>query len=133
MPRTLWNKITLKFQVHRASIGAFLGILNSKSVGGFRFNKEADISDGLIDFIMVDSKIRKEKVRSFGSGLRIFKLFLRGVKSKRKLKHITHFIGDGARIELPDNVVWCIDGEKGDNGSREIKMLHHHIKVIVKE
>ena len=27
MPRTLWNKITLKFQVHSAIIGAFLGIL----------------------------------------------------------------------------------------------------------
>ena len=112
---------------------AFLGILNSKSVGGFRFNKEADISDGLIDFVIVESKVRKEKVRSFVSGLRILFMFLRGIKSKRNLKHVVHFVGDGAKIELPDNVIWCIDGEKGDTGSKTVEMLHHHINVIVKE
>ena len=112
---------------------AFVGILNSKSVGGFRFNKEADISDGLIDFVIVESKMSHEKPRSFGSGLRIFKMFLRGIKAKRNLKHIIHFVSDGATIELPDNVVWCIDGEKGDTGSKKVEMLHHHISVIVKE
>lgn len=112
---------------------AFLGILNSCSVGGFRFNKEADISDGLIDFVMVDSEVRKTKVKSIRSGLRIFKLFLRGIKKDHCLKHITHFVGDGAKVELPNDVVWCIDGEKGTTGSKEVTMLHHHVSVIVKE
>lgn len=111
---------------------AFLGVLNSRSVGGFRFNKEADISDGLIDFVMVDSSIHNEKVNSVFSSFRIFNLFLRGIKKKREIKHVTHFIATGARIELPDNVVWCIDGEKGDSGSKTIEMLHHHVKVIIK-
>lgn len=111
---------------------AFLGVLNSRSVGGFRFNKEADISDGLIDFVMVDSSIHKEKVNSVFSSFRIFNLFLKGIKKKREIKHVTHFIATGARIELPDNVVWCVDGEKGDSGSKTIEMLHHHVKVIIK-
>ncbi len=111
---------------------AFLGVLNSRSVGGFRFNKEADISDGLIDFVMVDSLIYKERVMSICSSFRIFNLFLRGIKKKRDVRHVTHFIATSAKIELSDNVVWCLDGEKGESGSKNIEMLHHHLKIITK-
>ena len=112
---------------------AILLVLNTRSVGGFKFNKEADISDGLIDIVMVDSAIYHSKVNSFLSSLRIIGMFLRGITKRRIMRHVTHLISTGVKIEIPDNCVWGIDGEKGESGSQTVEMLHHHLKVIIKE
>lgn len=111
---------------------ALLLVLNSCSVGGFKINKENDISDGLIDVVMVEASVRKEKVKSISSSLRIFGMFLKGIRRKRIMKHVTHLTTSGFKLEIPDEMVWCIDGEHGENGTKEISMLHHHVKVIIK-
>ena len=59
-------------------------------------------------------------------------MFLRGIKAKRNLKHIIHFVSDGATIELPDNVVWCIDGEKLKSDTNTFKIeIEKDFKILM--
>lgn len=99
-------------------------VLNSKSVGGIRFNKKGHLNDGLFDIILVKNGINK--------GLHnIAKLFLFGIRKKSEHKHFIYLNSSDITIKVSDDTQWCVDGEAGPNGEVRIQNLHQHIEIFV--
>lgn len=107
---------------------AILLILNSKSAGGFKLNRSADLNDGEVDVMLVPCKHKKIH---FVSILKVINVFLFGIKKfennkkfiYRKLSHFTLTTNSGACIN--------IDGEKSDSGEFEFKVLRQALQIIV--
>ncbi|MDL2291971.1 YegS/Rv2252/BmrU family lipid kinase [Acholeplasma sp. OttesenSCG-928-E16] len=100
-------------------------ILNSKKVAGFtlRFYSEAKMNDGLLE-------MRLLKAFGFFNMLKIIFFFLfagtRGIRDK-------HLISRNFEVEMPSNVGWNIDGEKGPSGNVFIKTHKEAIEFFVSE
>lgn len=46
-------------------------------------------------------------------------------------KNLLRFKGERLRFEVPDDVVWNYDGEKGASGSIDIEVLHRKVPLLV--
>ena len=66
------------------------------------------------------------RVRAFFG---IIGLFIHGAgfESKRLLR----LYGEQITIETDDEVVWDLDGEKGDTGNTQIRLLPNHVMMFV--
>lgn len=99
-------------------------VLNSKSVGGMKFNKNGHLNDGKFDIILVKTGITK--------GLfNILKLFLFGIRSKSEHKHFIYLSSSNITIKVKDDIQWCVDGEAGPTGEVNIQNLHKHIEIFI--
>lgn len=94
---------------------AFLIILNSTHIGGFKINKHSDNNDGLVDVMYTDGGL--------------FNGLLRYILRKRKVQIIK---GSEFKITTNSKDCWDYDGEKGDNGDVSFKVLHSHLKIYSK-
>ena len=99
-------------------------VMNSKSVGGISFNKYGHLNDGLFDIILV--KDDKSKGR-----FNIIKTFVHGLLGGRWRKSAILLRESKFKIEVSDDITWCIDGEKGPSGSVEIENLKGHLQIYV--
>jgi len=100
-------------------------VLNSKTCGGFPFNKGGHLNDGIFDIICV-KKLYKMHT------LNIFNLFIFGAHRKRLITNYYQMIRSGDFVIETDNEnVWTIDGERGPGGTIAIKNLHKHLEIIV--
>lgn len=99
-------------------------VANSKSVGGFAFNKKANLRDGKVDIILIKQNI-------LTMPFNVWKLFLFGVNYMKKKKSMILINTNKVKIEVGDDVSWDIDGEKGVFGSVEIEVLREHISFLV--
>jgi YegS/Rv2252/BmrU family lipid kinase len=105
----------------------FLAI-NSKHVAGFTVNKKAELSDGLIDVVMVDNK--SEKRVGIASLLRIAKMFLFGLKPNKNTKHVTYLKLKEFDLTISPDTAINLDGEKGLSGSFHLTTIKQGIKII---
>ena len=108
-----------------------LGIIaNSRYVAGYKINNLAKCDDGYVNVILFKNK--KKKV-SFLSFLRIFRLFLFGMKSLRNNKKTVILKLNKFSITLPDDIVVNLDGENGGTGKFDFEVLKQHIEIFVKK
>ena len=69
---------------------------------------------------------------SFFSFLRIFRLFLFGLKSLRNNKKTIILKLDKFSITLQDDIVVNLDGENGGTGKFDFEVLKQHVDIFVK-
>ena len=104
-------------------------VMNGRSVAGFTVNKGASMQDGRMEIAV----LRERENLGFWGRLRAFlgmvRLFLFGCK--RESKHLLRLYGDSVFVKAENNVVWDLDGEKGDAGNIEITLLKKHVTMFV--
>lgn len=99
-------------------------ILNSKSIGGVSMNKRGHLNDGYFDIIVC-----KKYISNING---IANLVIIGTfKDKDHTKYYDFYRGKNIKIKVDDNIVWCVDGEKGPSGSVGIKNISKHLSIIV--
>lgn len=99
-------------------------VLNSKSVGGIKFNKIGHLNDGYFDIVLVKNGINKGLMN-------IMKLFLFGIRKKSEQKHFIYLNSSDFTIDVSDDINWCVDGEMGPKGKVRIQNLHEHIEIFI--
>ena len=100
-------------------------ILNGTNVGGFpNLLKDADISDGLMDIIIIKNCAHID----------LANLFFR-VLSREPInnKYALRLTAKECTIVGPDNVQLSVDGEKGPILPVKVKFLHQTLKVFVRQ
>jgi len=102
--------------------------MNSKHVAGFTVNKEAELSDGLVDIVLIENQ--KEKV-TLESLLKIAKLFLFKLKRSEKTKGLTHLKLDKFKFTTSPTTAVNLDGEFGFYGSFDFEVIKGGIKILI--
>ncbi len=108
-----------------------IAFINSRYVAGFGMNKRADLQDGEIEVAIVERKKKANFFRVVGSYFTLAGLFLFGYR--KKSKHIVRLKGSSFDVELADDIVWNIDGEKGFGGSMHVEVLPKKMRILVPE
>ncbi len=106
-----------------------IAFINSRYVAGFGMNKRADLQDGEMEVAIVERKKKANIFRVIGSYFSLAALFLFGYRKKNK--HIVHLKGNSFDVELADDIVWNIDGEKGFSGSIHIEVIPRKVHILV--
>lgn len=99
-------------------------IANSKSVGGFKFNRKGNLNDGKVDIIIVKQNI-------FKLPFNVWKLFIYGFEKTKSRRFLRFIKTDKVEVEVSDDVYWNIDGEKGMPGNVKIEVLKRHLTFLV--
>ncbi len=106
-----------------------ISFINSKYVAGFGMNKHADLQDGEMEVAIVERRKKSNFFRVLGSYFALAGLFLFGYRSKNH--HIKHLKGSSFDVDIGDDVVWNVDGEKGISGKMHIEIVPRKVKIIV--
>ncbi len=106
-----------------------IAFINSRYVAGFGMNKRADLQDGEMEVAIVERKKKANIFKVIGSYFALAGLFLFGYRAK--IHHITHLKGKAFDVDIGDDVVWNIDGEKGISGKIHIEVIPKKVKIIV--
>lgn len=121
---TLVNaKITIDDQIIENKSPLIL-ILNSKSIGGVSFNKRGHLNDGYFDIVVC------KKFWSYIGGI-VHLIIIGTFKGRDHTRYYDFYRGSNFKIEVDDNVTWCVDGEKGPSGSVNIKNISKHLQIVV--
>ncbi len=103
-------------------------IANSRSVAGFKINKNACLQDGSADVVLIK---RKNSFWNYLSSLfTMAKLFLFGISNVKNKKHVTKLNLSEFSVSISKNLNINIDGEKGPEGNFNFKMLQKAVKII---
>ncbi len=106
-----------------------IAFINSRYVAGFGMNKRADLQDGEMEVAVVERKKKGNIFKVIGSYLAIAGLFLFGYRAK--IAHIKHLKGKAFDVDIGEDVVWNVDGEKGISGKIHIEVLPKKVKILV--
>ena len=102
-------------------------VLNTKSVAGISyFNYKAQMDDGKIDVLLV-------KKTPLNTPVNIWRLFVKGVEAFKDNPNIRVYSGSEVKVEVSDQVLWNVDGDKSDFKDIEVKCLKRKIKMFVGE
>lgn len=130
--RTKFNSFPIEItcgERHEKVNAVLILAMNGRSVAGFLVNKRASMQDGKIEVVVLRDR---EKLGAWGR-LRAFlltvRLFLFGCR--RDSKHFLRFEGDSVSVKAGEDVVWDLDGEKGDSGNVSIRVLQKHVTMFV--
>jgi len=107
---------------------AMILILNTRSTAGFSMNKKAELNDGQVEVILCHSHKNKVKL---GEVIRTLLLFIRGVDKYKNNKKITYLKLDKFTINMQDETIINLDGEKSGEGSFNFKVIKSKLKIIV--
>lgn len=108
-----------------ATRAAFMMILNSRNVASFGVNRKAKLDDGLVDVMIIKEKRKRVSLRSL---LHLEELFLFGLsKCKRGVRlRLSNF-----RVELDEDTIVNVDGERAGQGSFDLKVIKQGLDIIV--
>lgn len=98
-------------------------VMNSYNVGGMRVNPFTRLNDGSFDIFMINNG--KQMGR-----LNIIFTFLVGIFGFKK-KPATTYRCSEFDVEVAENDIWCVDGEKGPSGPVHIQNIHNHLTIFV--
>lgn len=104
-------------------------IVNSRYVGGYKVNKNANLSDGFVDVILI--KEPKKKGLSLKSLLTVAKLFLFGLDFNKKNKFITYLKLKEFEVNINSKTKINMDGEKASKGSFKFKAIEKGVKIFI--
>jgi len=92
-------------------------LVNGVSVGGFKMNKDDNLSDGKVKLVMI------RRTKGLGSLFAMIKLFIGGIRSVKKNKHV--IIRDVSKVFIENhaNSPFTMDGEK-------TKFLKKNVSVV---
>lgn len=107
---------------------SLLLILNSRSVAGFRVNKNAELDDGKVDIVLFHSKPNKV---SFSNMLSIARMFLFGIDKCKKSKKLTYLQLSKFNLNMKSNTIINLDGEKSGEGNFDFEVLPRAVKIII--
>ena len=99
-------------------------VMNSKGVGGIQFNPYGHLNDGTFDIIII-------KDDQVNGRMNILSTFISGLFGLRWKKSAVLLKSSEFKIEVSDDVVWVLDGQKGPSGTVEIKNLQKHLEIFV--
>lgn len=129
--RTKKFPVTVKSENLQFTTDAILCVIaNSRYVGGFKIDNEANCHDGYVNLIIFKEKNPRHV--SLKTLLTICKLFLGGLAKLRKVKNCHIVKLDKFSVELADNIPVNLDGEIGHKGSFDFEILNEHIDICVK-
>ncbi len=97
-------------------------ILNTMSVGGIPFNRYCHLNDGLFDIVLINDGTNKGRFN-------ILNYFLSGIFGVKNKKSAITYSASEFKVEVKENLNWCVDGEKGPVGNIIIKNLHEHLTI----
>ena len=118
--------VTIRDETQSLKSVAFF-LINSKSVAGYKFNKNADLNDGEMELVSINQK--KDKL-TFGSLMLIFRMFLFGLKSVLKNKNVTYKKFSSLGVKFYDNMAVNVDGENDGVHDVRIKVIKDAIKIL---
>ncbi|KEI14274.1 MULTISPECIES: YegS/Rv2252/BmrU family lipid kinase [Clostridium] len=97
-------------------------VFNGKTAGNFHLAYKADLTDGLLDVIIVKAGMIKD----------IIGLFIKILKGEHLegIRGITYFKTDKLTIECYEDIVTDIDGERGPDFPVTIRCIKGGIKVL---
>ena len=107
----------------------FISFMNSRYVAGFKVNRLASLQDGKIEGAVIRRKKNCNFFQKLGALLSVAKMFVFGWRAKDKQTtcfECAHFV-----VDVPDDVVWNFDGEKGVCGKIKISVVPKKINMIV--
>ncbi len=107
----------------------FTLIMNSKCVAGWKMNKEGSMCDGVMECAVVKQKPAPNLYNKARAMLALARLFVLGYRFEED--NLVRFKGGRLRFEVPDDVVWNFDGEKGASGSIEVEVLRRKVPLLV--
>lgn len=129
----------LAFRVYHAKISdgtnctetecVFTLIMNGKCVAGWKMNKGGSMQDGKMEGAVVRQKVRPNFYRKAKALFAMVRLFVFGYHFPEK--DITHFEGKKFHIEVPDDIVWNYDGERGSSGPIDVETLPGKFPLLV--
>ncbi len=123
--------LVLKYKNNILSGSFVLGIItNSRYVAGYKIDKTATVDDGYVNIVLVKTTLKKHI--SLSSLLRVFRLFLFGMKNVARNKKCIILKLDEFSVALPEKTVINLDGEKGFYGSFNFKVLKQQVEIFVK-
>ncbi len=106
-----------------------IAFINSRYVAGFKMNKRANLQDGEMDVAIIEQTKKKNIFKRIASLFTIAKLFVFGYRAK--IPHVTHLKGKAFEVELEEDIVWNVDGEKGISGSIRIEIVPKKVRILV--
>lgn len=105
-------------------------LVNSSSVAGWRFNKGANLHDGKMDFVSIET-LKPNKKIGFKALMVVVRMFLFGVKSIKKNKRVKFQQFETAKIQMKANSIINVDGENAGTGEINLKVCKNMINLIV--
>jgi len=107
----------------------FLLCMNGKCVAGMKMNPTGSMIDGRLEAAVIDQKHKPKFFDKITALFKVVKLFLFGYHFKEKKHYLLK--GETIRYEVPEDVVWNYDGERGCTGSVEIKVVPKKFPLII--
>lgn len=119
------NDVTISCNGQKLSAKCpLLLVMNTITVGGIPFNRYGHLNDGLFDVVLVND--------GYGYGrFNIIRYFLRGIFGFRKKRSAVFVRSNHIDIEIKDDLVWDLDGERGPSGNITIECLEKYLKIFV--
>lgn len=97
-------------------------IFNGQTAGNFKFAYKADVTDGMMDVIIIKAGMIKD----------IISLFVKMLKGEHleDAKGLIYFKTDKLHIECDEGIVTDIDGERGPDFPLDIECIQESLKVL---
>lgn len=107
---------------------ALLLILNSRSVAGFKINKNADLDDGVVELVIFKTSTKFIRLTEIN---RIFNTFLFGINHIKKSKKVVYRSLSKFSIKVAEDTPINLDGEKSVKGTFSFECINKGVKIIV--
>ena len=107
-------------------------ISNSRSTAGFILNSKADLSDGMVDIVLI-KRSNSKFINYVSSHFTIAKIFLFDIKTLKDGKGVTKLKIDECTIHTSKRLIINVDGEKSSYGNMKFRTIKNRIKVVVPE
>lgn len=104
--------------------------INSRYVSGFKVNEHSSLQDGKIEATVIQEEPKVGFFKKFFSLLTMAFLFLFGRK-RAKTESLLHLEGSSFDVDVPEDVVWNFDGEKGCSGRIHVEVVPKKINMLV--
>ncbi len=107
---------------------SLLLILNSRSVAGFRINKNALLNDNKVEIVVF--KVNGKQIHLIDI-LRIVNTFLYGIDHIKNKSYVKYFQVSKFELSTSEDLPINLDGEKSTSGNFKFECINNGIKIIV--